>query len=116
MQVPDDLVEVGHVSGAYGIRELDTGFGLIPLTHRRCWRSGSGGWICRSGARSGSHAGKMTVQGDEIVARLANMTDRNAAEALRGCGDSYFKALFSCIGRKRVLLGRSDRSGCFQPA
>lgn len=79
--IPDDLVEVGHVSGAYGVR----------------------GWI-RVRPYSADAKALLTVkswwldlpqwhevdvmqarwQGDEIVARLAGMADRDAAEMLRG--------------------------------
>ena len=80
-QAPGDLVEVGHISGAYGIR----GWVRIKpysadaesLLAVRQW------WLDKPAC----HEVKVVEarwQGDEVVAHFDFISDRNAAEALRG--------------------------------
>lgn len=78
---PSDLVDVGQVSGAYGIRgelrirpysaEADV------LLNVRNWWIGLPGWHEVAVLQARRH-------GDEVVARLKDVADRDAAEALRG--------------------------------
>ena len=81
LQVPEDLVEVGHISGAYGIRgwvriRPYSADAEALLTVRQWWLD-----------KPAYHEVRVVEarwQGDEVVARFDGMADRNAAEALRG--------------------------------
>lgn len=80
---PDDLVTVGHVTGAYGIqgwiRVRPYSTEAQALLNAKTW------WLEKSGApkqdidvmQSKEHSG-------DVVARLTGVADRNAAEALKG--------------------------------
>ncbi|KAF1044823.1 MAG: Ribosome maturation factor RimM [Herbaspirillum frisingense] len=80
---PDDLVTVGHVTGAYGIqgwiRVRPYSAEADALLNAKTW------WLEKSGApkqdievmQSKGHSG-------DVVARLTGVADRNAAEALKG--------------------------------
>jgi 16S rRNA processing protein RimM len=80
-QIPDDLVQVGHVSGAYGIRG---GIRVTPysmdadaLLNVKTW------WIDKPALRPiGVRTAKM--HSGDIVATLAGLADRDEAEALKG--------------------------------
>lgn len=83
--VPDDLVPVGHVPGAFGIhgwvrvRSYSTDAGA--LLHAKTW------WLGMPGAAGGLREVEMLQSkphGDEVVAKLMGVADRNAAEALQG--------------------------------
>lgn len=81
MPVPGDLVEVGHVSGAYGIRgwvrvRPYSAEAQALLTVRTWWLD--------LPVRHEVRVVQARWQGDEIVACFDGMSDRNAAEALRG--------------------------------
>jgi len=81
--VPDDLVTVGHITGAYGIagwvRVRPYSAQADALLGAKAW------WLEKPGApqqdievmQSKSHSG-------DVVARLTGVADRNAAEALKG--------------------------------
>ena len=81
MTLPPDLVEVGQVSGAYGIRgelrirpysaEADV------LLRVRDWWIGLPEWHEVAVLQARRHGG-------EVVARLKGIADRDAADALRG--------------------------------
>ena len=81
LPIPGDLVEVGHVSGAYGIRgwvrvHPYSAEAEALLTVRTWWLDLP---VC--------HEVRVVLarwQGDEVVARFDGVNDRNAAEALRG--------------------------------
>lgn len=90
--VPQDLVELGRISGAYGIRGWvkiqPHAAGSEALLRSRTW------WLRR--AVMPAHSGdappawsvqveKSRTQGSTIVGSLKGITDRNDAEALRGC-------------------------------
>lgn len=91
-EAPEDLVELGRISGAYGIKgwvrirpyssDSDT-----LLTVRQWWlkppapRPEAGGF---ASARLVKVANSR-VHGDVVVARLDSMDDRDQAEALKGC-------------------------------
>ena len=80
---PDDLVIVGHVTGAYGIqgwvRVRPYSAEADALLNAKTW------WLEKSGLpkqdievmQSKGHSG-------DVVARLTGVADRNAAEALKG--------------------------------
>ena len=77
----DDLVLVGHVTGAYGIQGWVRIKPYSPdadaLLHARTW------WLDKPQLRDVDmlHA---RMQGEDVVAQLMGVADRNAAEALKG--------------------------------
>lgn len=81
MSLPDDLVVVGHVSGAYGIRGW---IRIIPysgdadaLLHAKTW------WIDKPDMHDVEMLQAKTHSGD-VVAHLMGIEDRSQAEALKG--------------------------------
>lgn len=81
VEVPDDLVLVGHVIGAYGIqgwiRIKVYSADADALLHARTW------WLDKPGLRDIDML-QARMQGDDVVAQLMGVVDRNAAEALKG--------------------------------
>jgi 16S rRNA processing protein RimM len=94
MKLPEDLVLLGYVSGAYGIHgwvrirpysaEADT------LLSTKTW------WLDKPELRD-VDVMESKLHGDDVVARLVGVADRNAAEALKGATvqvrRSHFPAL-----------------------
>jgi len=83
VQVPDDLVQVGYVSGAFGIvgglRVTPFSVDADALLSVKTW------WLDKPALRSVSvRTAKM--HGGDVVATLVGMRDRNDAEALKGAG------------------------------
>ncbi|MBV7482375.1 ribosome maturation factor RimM [Bordetella sp. BOR01] len=99
---PDDLVELGRISGAYGVK------GWIKVQPHSAQadvlRRASSWWLTRlapESARgvvaSAPHEYKIVQarpQGATIVAQLAGITDRDQAEALRGCAVQVSRSQF----------------------
>ncbi|HEV7619599.1 MAG TPA: ribosome maturation factor RimM [Burkholderiaceae bacterium] len=81
MVVPDDLVLVGYVSGAYGIngwvRIKPYSTDADALLHARTW------WLDKPDFHDVEMMQAKTHSGD-VVARLMGVEGRNAAEALKG--------------------------------
>jgi len=90
--VPGDLVELGRITGAYGIRGWvkiqPHAAGSSTLLQAREW------WLRRpvASAQADDHAPawpvkvlKSRTQGSTIVGGLQGMNDRTQAEQLRGC-------------------------------
>jgi 16S rRNA processing protein RimM len=86
MAIPDDLVLVGHVTGAYGIqgwvRIKPYSDDADALLYAKTW------WLSKPGQRPDElrdvdmmHA---KLHGEDVVAQLMGVADRNAAEALKG--------------------------------
>lgn len=84
---PDDLVELGRVSGAYGVQ------GWVKIephsAQSQVLLQVSEWWFRRDGAPAGTPAVatrvlKSRTQGSTIVAQLAGIADRDQAAALRG--------------------------------
>lgn len=79
--VPNDLVLVGHVSGAYGIkgwvRVRRYSADADALLHAKTW------WLDKPELREMDvmHA---KVHGEDVVAQLVGLVDRDVAESLRG--------------------------------
>lgn len=81
--VPDDLVVMGYVSGAFGIHGwlnvvADTEYVDSLLDYDTWWLGRDGRWRVYEVADSAIHTKKLAVQ-------LDGVTDRDAAFALRGC-------------------------------
>lgn len=91
--VPDDLVELGRITGAYGIRGWvkiqPHAAGSSALLQARAW------WLQRPSAPVLSEPAdtspwqvkvlKSRTQGSTIVGSLDGVLDRTGAESLRGC-------------------------------
>ncbi|GIZ51406.1 ribosome maturation factor RimM [Noviherbaspirillum aridicola] len=81
MSVPDDLVLVGHISGAYGIhgwvRIRPYSDDADALLNAKTW------WLDKPALRD-VDVMQAKAHGEDVVARLVGVADRDAAEALRG--------------------------------
>lgn len=81
MSVPDDLVLVGHVTGAYGIkgwvRIRPYSADADAMLSAKTW------WLDKPALRD-VDAMQAKVHGEDVVAQLMGVADRNAAEALKG--------------------------------
>lgn len=94
MSVPDDLVLVGYVTGAYGIkgwvRIKPYSADADALLHAKTW------WLDKPALRDVDTM-QVKTHGDDVVAQLMGVADRNAAEALKGATvqirRSHFPAL-----------------------
>jgi len=79
--VPDDLVLVGHVTGAYGIhgwvRIKPYSADADAMLHAKTW------WLDKPVLRDVDMM-QAKRHGDDVVAGLVGIADRNAAEALKG--------------------------------
>lgn len=79
--IPDDLVLVGHVTGAYGIqgwvRIKPYSADADAMLHAKTW------WLDKPVIRDVDMM-QAKIHGDDVVARLVGVADRNAAEALKG--------------------------------
>lgn len=78
---PDDLVLVGYVTGAYGIhgwvRIKPYSSDADAMLHAKTW------WLDKPGLHD-VDALQSKIHGDDVVAQLMGVADRNAAEALKG--------------------------------
>jgi len=81
ISIPDDLVLVGHVTGAYGIhgwiRIKPYSADADALLHAKTW------WLDKPALRDVDRM-QAKIQGEDVVAQLVGVADRNAAEALKG--------------------------------
>ncbi|MEC4718564.1 ribosome maturation factor RimM [Noviherbaspirillum sp. CPCC 100848] len=81
MVVPDDLVLVGHITGAYGIhgwvRIKPYSLDADALLHAKTW------WLDKPALRDVDML-QAKIHGEDVVAMLMGVADRNAAEALKG--------------------------------
>ena len=79
--MPDDLIQVGHITGAYGLRG---GVRVTPysmdadaLLSVKTW------WIDKPSLRA-VHMRNAKYHSGDVTATLVDVTDREAAEALKG--------------------------------
>lgn len=81
MKLPDDLVQVGFVSGVYGvaggIRVRPFSDDADALLHVKTW------WLDKPSLRDVTVT-KAKMHGGDVVTQLAGLTDRDLAEALKG--------------------------------
>ncbi|NEX60495.1 ribosome maturation factor RimM [Noviherbaspirillum galbum] len=81
MAIPEDLVLVGHIIGAYGIkgwvRIRPYSSDADALLHARTW------WLDKPALRDVDMMQAKT-HGEDVVAQLMGVADRDAAEALKG--------------------------------
>jgi 16S rRNA processing protein RimM len=83
VQVPDDLVQVGYVSGAFGIvgglRVTPFSTDADALLSVKTW------WLDKPTQHSVS-VRNAKMHGGDVVVTLVGLRDRNDAEALKGAG------------------------------
>jgi len=98
-QAPDDLTQVGYVSGAYGIagaiRVTPFSTDADALLSVKTW------WLDKSADKSAPQS--VTVRtakmhGGDVVATLVGMSDRNLAEALKGAAVHVARSEFPELG------------------
>lgn len=81
MPIPDDLVLVGYVTGAYGIqgwvRIKPYSADADAMLHAKTW------WLDKTVLRDVDMM-QAKIHGEDVVAQLMGVADRNAAEALKG--------------------------------
>ncbi len=91
MQVPDDLVQVGYVSGAFGvtgsIRVTPFSTDADALLALKSW------WLDKPGLQS-VQVRTAKMHGGDVVAQLVGTLGRDAAEALKGAAVSVPRSAF----------------------
>lgn len=92
MQAPSDLIVVGYVMGAYGIH------GWVRVksysAEAEALLSVSAWWMEKQGSLCDVKVIKARHHGDEIIAQLSGVTDREYAESLRGSVIQVSRSLF----------------------
>lgn len=92
--IPDDLVLVAHVTGAFG---LDGWIRLRPYSAQASALLNAKSWWLDKPELHDVEVMQVRTQGDDVVARLMGVADRNGAENLQGCTvqirRSHFPAL-----------------------
>lgn len=93
---PDDLVTVGHVTGAYGIqgwiRVRPYSSEAQALLNAKTW------WLEKSGQpKQDAEVMQSKGHSGDVVARLTGVADRNAAEALKGTVVSISRKHFPAL-------------------
>jgi 16S rRNA processing protein RimM len=90
-QAPDDLTQVGYVSGAYGIvggiRVTPFSTDADALLNVKTW------WLDKPSLRS-VQVRTAKMHGGDVVATLVGMSDRNLAEALKGAAVHVSRSAF----------------------
>ena len=116
--VPGDLVELGRIVSAYGVRGWVKIQPFSPeadvLREAKKW------WLSRPvppGSQGVASSVPYSVaverirsQGSDLVAQLVDLTDRDQAEALKGCVISVSRALFPATDSDEVYW--VDLIGC----
>ncbi len=94
MQIPDDLVQVGYVSGAYGVAG---GIRVTPFSNDadallsvKTW------WFDKPNLRDVS-VRQVKLHGGDVVAQLVGVVGRDAAEALKGASVQIPRSLFPAL-------------------
>lgn len=96
MSIPDDLVLVGHVTGAYGIqgwlRIKPYSTDADAMLHARTW------WLDKPILRDVDMM-QAKIHGEDVVAQLMGVADRNMAEALKGASVQIRRSHFPALSR-----------------
>ena len=94
VEIPDDLVQVGFVSGAYGvvggIRVRPFSDDADALLHVTTW------WLDKPGLRD-VEVKRAKLHGGDVVAQLVGQTDRDVAEALKGAAVFVSRSQFPAL-------------------
>jgi len=92
--IPDDLVLVGHVTGAYGIkgwvRIRPYSSDADAMLHARTW------WLDKPSLRDVDKL-QAKLHGEDVVAQLMGVADREAAESLKGCAVQVRRSEFPVL-------------------
>lgn len=81
MSAPDDLVLVGHVMGAFGVHGWVR---VRPYSSHAAALLSARHWWCEKGTLRDVDKRQAKMHGDDVVAQLIGVVDRNAAEAMKG--------------------------------
>lgn len=91
VEIPDDLVQVGFVSGAYGvaggIRVRPFSADADALLNAKTW------WLDKPGLHD-VDVRRAKLHGGDVVATLVGLADRDMAEALKGAAVSVPRSHF----------------------
>lgn len=94
MQVPDDLTQVGFVYGAYGVagwvRVRPFSEDADALLNVKTW------WLDKPTVQDVG-VKQVKLHGGDVCAQLAGVSDRNAAEALKGAAVSVPRSQFPAL-------------------
>jgi 16S rRNA processing protein RimM len=94
MKIPDDLVLVGYIAGAYGlqgwVRIRPYSADADALLHAKTW------WLDKPELRDVERMQAKEHSGD-IVAQLMGVADRDAAEALKGAAVQISRSHFPAL-------------------
>lgn len=94
MQVPDDLTQVGYVSGAFGvtgsIRVTPFSADADALLNIKTW------WVDKPSLRA-VDVRTAKMHGGDVVAQLVGTVGRDASEALKGAAVSVSRAAFPAL-------------------
>ena len=94
--VPDDLVLVGYISGAFGIH------GWVKIrpysADADAMLSAKTWWLDKPELRDVDRM-EVKIHGDDVVARLVGVADRNAAEALKGATVKISRRHFPALAK-----------------
>lgn len=94
---PQDLVLVGYISGAFGLQGWVK---VKPYSATADALLSAKYWWLESAHQSGIHSIQRLsskIHGDEVVARLSGVDDRNAAESLKGTVVKISRADFPAL-------------------
>jgi len=94
MKIPEDLVLVGHIAGAYGlkgwVRVRPYSSEADALLHAKTW------WLDKPELRDVERMQAREHSGD-VVAQLMGVADRDAAEALKGAAVQVSRSHFPAL-------------------
>ena len=94
MKIPEDLVLVGHIAGAYGlkgwVRVCPYSSEADALLHAKTW------WLDKPELRDVERMQAREHSGD-VVAQLMGVADRDAAEALKGAAVQVSRSHFPAL-------------------
>jgi 16S rRNA processing protein RimM len=121
-QMDDDLLEIGHIIGAHGVR------GQVKVFSQTSPRENIlnySPWVIEQAGRQQLSEISGKRQGKNVIASLAEVSDRNAAEELSGAkilirrgqlpelaaGEYYWSQLIGLqvVNREDVVLGRVEQ-------
>ncbi|UTY55982.1 ribosome maturation factor RimM [Massilia sp. erpn] len=95
VQIPDDLVQVGFVSGAYGvvggIKVRPFSEDADALLHVETW------WLDKPGGLHDVDVKRAKFHSGDVVAQLVGVVDRNVAESLKGASVFIPRSLFPTL-------------------
>ncbi len=118
MTPPNDLIQLGHVAGVYGLKGW---VNVTPASEPNVLLANSSWWLlCAtqnlpdqvqgSLAHSLFKVSASKVHGQKLVAKLVGIEDRDAALKLKGCGVFVSRTCFPVLGSNEFYW--VDLQGC----